>query len=50
MEDVDFSGAAKDYWHYYMKETPCYPSYVCTYSSPWHSSGDVPSAGAVIIK
>ena len=52
MEDIDFSGATVDYWHF--KDTETYNfgtgTHTSHYSSPWHASTSIPSAGAVLIK
>jgi len=52
MENVDFTGAAVDYYHYYEKETYNYGSgtHTSVYSSPWHESTEFPTNGAVIVK
>jgi hypothetical protein len=52
MEDVDFSGASVDYWHY--NEVIRYSSgtgyHTYSYGSPWHASTYIPSTGAVVLK
>jgi hypothetical protein len=60
MEDVDFSGATVDYFHYkdhetYNFGTSCPSGTFChnhtfNSSSPWHKSTFYPTAGAMLIK
>lgn len=52
MENIDFSGAAQDYFHYKEHATYNYGSgtHTTNYSSPWHASSYLPTTGALVLK